>query len=70
MDRCNNLSTMAGTFDNGKMKEYIVETERYILPLCTLLKNKFSEYSNASFLIKYQMIGLLETVKNLLMDGS
>ena len=69
LDRCNNLSTMAGTFDNKKMKEYIVETERYILPLCTLLKNGFAEYSNATFLIKYQMIGLLETVKNLLMDG-
>ena len=68
LDRCNNLSTMAGTFGEKKMKEYIIETERYILPLCTVLKNGFPEYSNASFLIKYQMIGLLETVKNLLMD--
>lgn len=67
IDRCNNVSTMAGSFSKEKLKEYIIETEQYIIPLTEVLKNNYPEYSNISFLIKYQILGLIETIKNMLL---
>ena len=66
IDRCNNVSDMAGSFTREKLLEYIEETEEYVLPLTRVLKNEYPEYSDAAFLIKYQIISLMETVKNLI----
>ncbi len=66
IDRCNNVSTMAASFDDRKLKEYILETEKYVLPLLENLKRYYSEYNDLAFLVKYQMVSLLETVKNLI----
>lgn len=66
IDRCNNLSTMAGSFTRRRMIEYIQETENYVLPLTEILKNNYPEYGDLAFLVKYQIISLLETVKNLI----
>ena len=66
IDRCNNVSTMAGSFNREKLLSYIEETEHYILPLADTLKVRYPEYSDAAFLIKYQIISILETIKNLL----
>ena len=64
IDRCNNVSTMAMSFDKNKMADYIVETEKYIIPLISILKN--TEYTNVAFVVKYQIISLLESIKALL----
>ncbi|MBQ8199099.1 MAG: helix-turn-helix domain-containing protein, partial [Lachnospiraceae bacterium] len=40
IDRCNNVSTMAGSFSREKLVEYIKETEKYVLPLTDVLKEK------------------------------
>lgn len=66
LDRCNNVSTMAGSFDRARMKEYIVETETYILPLASILKNESLEYNEVAFLLKYHIISVIETIKNLI----
>ena len=66
IDRCNNVSTMAGVFSRKKMMEYIEETEEYVLPLANVLKHNYPEYSNLAFLTKYQIISILEAVKNLI----
>lgn len=66
IDRCNNVSTMAGSFSREKLVEYIEETEEYVLPLTDVLKNNYPEYSDAAFLVKYQIISILETIKYLL----
>ena len=66
IDRCNNVSTMAGSFSRERMIEYIQETENYVLPLTDILKNDYIEYSDLAFLVKYQIISLLETIKNLI----
>ena len=66
IDRCNNVSTMADTFSREKMIEYIRETEEYIFPLLTELKNQYPEYSELSFLTKYHMISVTEAIKSLL----
>jgi GTP pyrophosphokinase len=66
IDRCNNVSTMAAAFSQSKMMQYIAETEEYILPLIDVLKHNYPEYSDLAFLTKYQLISLIETIKNLI----
>ncbi len=66
IDRCNNLSTMAASFDDNKLREYVLETEKYILPLLEKLKKYHPEYYDLAFLVKYHIISLLETIKNLI----
>ncbi len=66
IDRCNNISTMAGSFSHERMIGYIRETEKYVLPLTDILKNNYPEYSNLAFLVKYQIISVLETIKYLM----
>ena len=65
LDRCNNLSCMALGFDEQHMVDYIVEAETYILPLLDKIKDEVPEYHDAAFLIKYQMLSVMETVKRL-----
>ncbi|MBE6819400.1 MAG: helix-turn-helix domain-containing protein [Ruminococcaceae bacterium] len=66
IDRCNNVSTMAGCFTREKLVSYIEETETYIMPLITTLKNRYPAYSDIAFLVKYQIISLIESIKSLL----
>lgn len=65
LDRCNNVSTMAGSFTRERCKQYIEETEKYIYPLLTELKTHYPEYNDSAFLIKYQLVSLIETMKYL-----
>ena len=67
IDRCNNVSTMAASFTKAKIVSYIEETEEFVLPLTDVLKNNYPEYSDISFLVKYQIISVLETIKHLLL---
>ncbi len=67
LDRCQNLSTMAGSFSLERMAEYIHETEKYILPMLEELKDQHLELSDAAFLLKYQMLSTIETQKALMM---
>ena len=66
IDRCNNVSTMAASFTRERMIKYINETEKYVLPLTDILQNTYPEYSDLSFLVKYQIISVIETIKNML----
>lgn len=66
IDRCNNVSTMAGCFSREKLIEYIAETERYVMPVIRTVKDSYPEYSDAAFLVKYQIISLIESIKSLL----
>ena len=68
IDRCNNVSTMAGSFSREKLMEYIEETEKYVLPLTTILKEGYPEYSDLAFIAKYHILSILETVKNLIVQ--
>jgi len=66
IDRCNNVSTMGASFSKEKLVNYINETERYILPLLTTLKNNYPEYSDVAFIAKYHILSVIETIKNLI----
>ena len=65
IDRCNNLACMADGFTKKKMKTYVVQTEQYVLPLLDVIK-EVPEYNNAAWLIRYQIITMLEAFKRLL----
>ncbi len=64
LDRCNNLTTMSWGFSREKQMEYVTETEKYILPLLDVIKDT-PEYNNAAWLLKYQIVSLLDTYKAL-----
>ena len=68
IDRCNNVSTMAQSFHDQKLAGYIDETERFVFPVLTVIKQTWPEYNNAVFLIKYQMLSVLESLKIMLSE--
>ena len=65
MDRCNNLSSMATGFTREKMVKYVKQTEEYVIPLLDVVK-AVPEWNNAAWLLRYQMITMLEAFKRLL----
>ena len=65
MDRCNNLSTMADGFKKPKMVKYVKQTEEFVLPLLDVVK-EVPAWNNAAWLMRYQMMTMLETFKRLL----
>ncbi len=66
-DRCNNISDMALCFPPKKMREYILETEEYIIPILDYIKENYLEYASTSFILKYQLRSMMETQKVMLM---
>lgn len=64
-DRCNNVSTMAGVFTPQKIKEYIAETEQYVLPLCKFARKYYPEHASQIYIMKYQIESLLVATKEL-----
>ena len=65
MDRCNNLSSMATGFTKEKMVKYVKQTEEYVIPLLDMVK-EVPEWNNAAWLMRYQMVTMLEAFKRLL----
>ncbi len=65
IDRCNNLSCMADGFTREKMKTYVFETEKFVLPLLEVIK-AIPEWNSAAWLLRYQITALLETFKRML----
>ncbi len=70
LDRCNNISTMVQCFGDRKLAEYINETETYVFPVLTKIKQTWPEYNNAVFLMKYHMLSVLEGLKIMLSEKS
>lgn len=66
LDRCNNVSAMAGGFTRRGIVHYIEETETHLLPLIEIMKSRYPAYGNAMFLIEYQMRSVLESLKYML----
>ncbi len=65
IDRCNNLSCMADGFSRKKMASYVVQTEKYVMPLLDTVK-AVPRWNDAAWLLHYQMTALLEAFKRLL----
>ena len=62
IDRCHNVSSMAGTFSVEKLKAYIEETRQYVLPLLRKVKNKYPEDANVLFVLKYHIVSVVDSI--------
>ncbi len=65
LDRANNLAGMADYFTREKKIKYILAAERYYPALLDVRKNT-QKYNDAWWLLRYQMITLVETFKRML----
>ena len=65
IDRTNNITTMSGGLSRDRIFRMIKETEEYYPRLIEVLKEEV-EYSNAAWLLKYQMESLLDVYKRLM----
>ena len=62
VDRCHNVSSMAGTFSVEKLKSYIEETRHYVLPLLRKVKNQYPEDSDILFVLKYHIVSVVDSI--------
>lgn len=62
IDRCHNVSSMAGTFSIEKLKSYIDETRTYVLPLLRRAKEHFPEESDRLFTLKYHITSVVDAI--------
>jgi len=63
IDRCHNVSSMAGTFSVEKLKAYIEETRHYVLPLLRKVKNEYPEESDILFVLKYHIVSVVDSIE-------
>lgn len=66
LDRCHNVSSMAGTFTEAKLVEYIEETEEYVLPLIRSTKDAWPELSDKLFVLKYHIQSVTDSISEAL----
>jgi len=63
IDRCHNVSSMAGVFNHEKLHSYIDETREYVLPLIRKAKDRYPEYSNLFFTLKYSICSVVDSIE-------
>lgn len=63
IDRCHNVSSMAGTFSVAKLKSYIEETRQYVLPLLKKAKSIYPEDAEMLFLLKYHIVSVVDSIE-------
>lgn len=66
LDRCDNVSTMAGVFSLQKTYDYIQETRDYVLPLLRSTKDQWPNDSNALFVLKYHIGAVIDGLEQCL----
>lgn len=62
IDRCHNVSSMAGIFTVEKLKSYIDETRDYVLPLLRQVKDAYPDESNILFILKYHITSVVDAI--------
>lgn len=62
IDRCHNVSSMAGNFSIEKQKSYIEETRTYVLPLLRKAKDCYPEESDRLFTLKYHITSVVDAI--------
>lgn len=63
IDRCHNVSSMAGTFSKDKLNAYIEETRHYVLPLLRKAKIQYPEDSDILFALKYHISSVVDSIE-------
>ena len=67
IDRCHNVSTMAGTFSKEKMKAYIEETREYVLPLLCRTLERYPDLAGVLFSIHYHITSVIDAAEQILL---
>jgi len=67
IDRCHNVSTMAGTFSKEKMKAYIEETREYVLPLLYRTRERYPDLAGVLFSIHYHITSVIDAAEQILL---
>ena len=62
IDRCHNVSSMAGTFSLEKLRAYIEETRQYVLPLLKKAKDRYPDEADALFILKYHITSVIDSL--------
>lgn len=62
IDRCHNVSTMAGAFSKEKLIAYIDETRRYVIPMIRKVKEKYPDDTDVLFVLKYHIISVVDAI--------
>ena len=62
IDRCHNVSSMAGTFSVEKLKSYIEETRHYVLLLLRKVKTVYPEDADILFVLKYHIVSVVDSI--------
>lgn len=65
-DRSHNVSSMAQAFSKERLREYIVETREYVLPLLYKAKERYPDLSNALFILKYHICSIVDSVDSVM----
>lgn len=63
IDRCHNVSSMAGAFSVAKLKSYIEETRHYVLPLLKKAKSVYTDDADMLFLLKYHITSVVDSIE-------
>lgn len=63
VDRCHNVSSMAGTFSKEKLHAYIDETRHYVIPLLRKAKKMYPEDSDVLFVLKYHIVSVIDSIE-------
>lgn len=58
-DRCHNISAMGEVFSREKIKSYVEETQKYIMPMIESSMADYPEYRQILFGIEYHMKSVL-----------
>jgi len=62
-DRVHNIQTMVGVFTYEKQKEYIEETEKYILPVLKVARRSFPKQEPAYENIRHVLVSQIELLR-------
>lgn len=67
IDRCHNVSSMAGTFSKEKLIAYIEETRRFVLPLLKNAKVAYPNDADILFVLKYHICSVVDSIEATMM---
>ena len=63
VDRINNVNSMVGVFSIEKQKEYIIETEKFVLPMIKKAQDLFPSQDGAYETIKYVLKSQMKLIQ-------
>jgi len=67
IDRCHNVSSMAGTFSKEKLIAYTEETRRFVLPLLKKAKVAYPNDADILFVLKYHICSVVDSIEATMM---